>query len=230
MEAGYLYMGFKPSKGEGATAGETLYGPTVATIFSVQGSQHSPVQNFRISGVIFKHVAPSFLGPYAVPSGGDYSLHKGGTVLLNGTEDCIVDHCLFDGNGGNGVFLNDYNRRTLVAANEFKDMGEAVSLNIGCCAFCRPPSTALHFALMPVIAGGSSVWIHILGRWAFGEPTTFLQYHWKLHPQRGTLCFTSTWHHARCDLSELYRFQYVSDFRCYSEMMTLGAGPAILKC
>lgn len=137
-------MGFEPSKGEGVpTTGETLYGPTVATIFSVQGSQHSPVRNFRVSGVIFKHVAPSFLEPYAVPSGGDYSLHKGGTVLLNGTEDCTVDHSLFDGNGGNGVFLNDYNRRALVAANEFRDMGEAVSLHMDFCAFCLPQSTVL---------------------------------------------------------------------------------------
>jgi hypothetical protein len=76
----------------------------------------------------FRHVAPAFLQLYSVPSGGDYSLHKGGTVLFNGTESCTVDHCLFDGAGGNGVFLNDYNRRALVAANEFRDMGEAAVL------------------------------------------------------------------------------------------------------
>lgn len=64
-------------------------------------------------------------------------------MLLNGTEDCTVDHSLFDGNGGNGVFLNDYNRRALVAANEFRDMGEAVSLHMDFCAFCLPQSTVL---------------------------------------------------------------------------------------
>ena len=46
-------------------------------------------------------------------------------VFLNGTENATVDHCLFDALGGNGVFLNDYTRGGLVAANEFRDLGEA---------------------------------------------------------------------------------------------------------
>eukprot|EP01048_Picozoa_sp_COSAG05_P004801 COSAG05_NODE_272_length_12454_cov_1460.218085_6_plen_78_part_00 len=52
-------------------------------------------------------------------------------MLLNGTEGSTVDHCLFDGIGGNGVFVNDYNRRALVAANEFRDLGEAAVLLSG---------------------------------------------------------------------------------------------------
>ena len=54
---------------------------------------------------------------YAVPSAGDYSVHKGGAVLLNGTVGATVDHTLFDGLGGNGVFLNDFNRGALVESS-----------------------------------------------------------------------------------------------------------------
>lgn len=117
-EEGYLYMGTDPNAA--VVPSQPLVGPTVQTIFSVQGTQARPVRNFRISGVIFRHVAPAFLESYSVPSGGDYSVHRGGAVLLNGTEGCVIDHNLFDGCGGNGVVLNDYTRRAQVSANEFR--------------------------------------------------------------------------------------------------------------
>ena len=195
----YLYMGVRP---EGGMPAETLYGPTVATIFSAQGSQHSPVRGFRVSGVVFRHIAPAFLERYAVPSGGDYSLHKGGTVLFNGTEGCTVDHCLFDGAGGNGVFLNDYNRRALVAANEFRDMGEAAVLLSGSTdwvdgrsgnqpRFCNVtgncewlPCCAVHCFVVVVL-------LDTYGLVAVGR-----------HTQCGALRVASTGHHARGGVSE----------------------------
>jgi hypothetical protein len=100
---GFLYLGMPAGSTDIPT--ETLYGPLVKTIFSLQGTQAQPVVGFRVSGVIFRHVAPAYLDAYAVPSGGDYSLQKSGVVLLNHTEGCTVDHCLFDACGGNGVFL-----------------------------------------------------------------------------------------------------------------------------
>ena len=60
----------------------------------------------------------------AVGSGGDYAVFLGGTVHLNGTTNCIVDHNLFDGVGGNAVWLTDYNRHASVSANEMRHIGE----------------------------------------------------------------------------------------------------------
>jgi hypothetical protein len=64
------------------------------------------------------------MSAYTVPSGGDYSVHRGAAIHLNGTEECTVDHNLFDGIGGNGVWLTDYNRHALVSANEMRHIGE----------------------------------------------------------------------------------------------------------
>ena len=61
---------------------------------------------------------------YAVGSGGDYSLYQGGVVHMNGTTNCTIDHNLFDAIGGNGVFLTDFNRHGLIAANEMRHIGE----------------------------------------------------------------------------------------------------------
>ena len=128
---GFLYVGVAPGTSSPGDKYGTLYGPTAQTIFSVQGSQQNPVVGFRASSLIFQHVAPAYLEPYAVPSGGDYTVHKGGAVLLNGTAHATVDHCLFDGLGGNGVFMNDYTRNASVVANEFRDLGEAAVLMSG---------------------------------------------------------------------------------------------------
>ena len=51
-------------------------------------------------------------------------VHRGASVHLNGTSNCTVDHNLFDGIGGNGVWLTDFNRYALVSANEMRHIGE----------------------------------------------------------------------------------------------------------
>lgn len=61
---------------------------------------------------------------YTVPSGGDYSVFRGAAVHLNQTSNCTVDHNLFDGVGGNGVSLTDFNQHTLITANEMRFVGE----------------------------------------------------------------------------------------------------------
>ena len=43
---------------------------------------------------------------------------------LQGTVNVTVDHCLFDGAGGNGVALLDFNRGAHIAANEMRHLGE----------------------------------------------------------------------------------------------------------
>jgi len=44
-----------------------------------------------------------------------------------GTENCTIDHNLFDAVGGNGVFLTDYNRHALITANGKSKFTKALS-------------------------------------------------------------------------------------------------------
>ena len=62
--------------------------------------------------------------PYTVPSGGDYSIHKGAAVHMNGTLACAVQSCSFDQLGGNAVALSDWNRNATIGGNEMKRLGE----------------------------------------------------------------------------------------------------------
>ena len=47
-----------------------------------------------------------------VPSGGDWSVHRGGTIYLTNTRDITISYNLFTQLGSNGVVLIDYNDAT----------------------------------------------------------------------------------------------------------------------
>lgn len=91
-----------------ATAGDPppssgLVAPVMQRLFSVQGTAAAPVENIRLSSLVFRHAAPTFMEEYTVPSGGDYSVSKTAAVVFSGTVNSTVDHSLFDGVGGNAV-------------------------------------------------------------------------------------------------------------------------------
>ena len=108
----------------GGTPPAELVAPVVQQLVVVEGTQAAPVDNVRLTGITFRHAAPTYMADQAVGSGGDYAVFRGGAVHLNGTTNCMVDHNLFDGVGGNGVWLTDYNRHASVAANEMRHIGE----------------------------------------------------------------------------------------------------------
>ena len=109
---------------QGGTPPATLFAPTVSVLFRFEGTQSAPVKNSRVSSLTLRHAAPTYMANYSVGSGGDYSVHRNGAVTMTGTENCTVDHNLFDGVGGNGVWLHAYNRHALVSANEMRNIGE----------------------------------------------------------------------------------------------------------
>jgi len=49
---------------------------------------------------------------------------RGGCIHLEGTEKVTISNSLFDGLGGNGIWLRDYNRGAQIIGNEFRNLGE----------------------------------------------------------------------------------------------------------
>jgi hypothetical protein len=85
----------------------------------------------RLSSLVFRHAAPTFMNEYTVPSGGDYSASKTAAVTLNGTSNVTVDHSLFDGVGGNAVAVIEYNRHAHISGNEMRFLGENGVIMVG---------------------------------------------------------------------------------------------------
>ena len=113
------------------TAPSSIIASQVPCVLSVQGSQQSPVVGVTISGLTFAHTANHFLRSYEAPSGGDYSIHRGGAVFLQGTQDTTVIGNSFEHLGGNALVVSNWNLNATVTLNQFQWLGESAIILIG---------------------------------------------------------------------------------------------------
>ena len=108
--------------------GTTLPSVGVATnlhrLFNIRGTMDDPVYNISFVNLTFTHTEPTYLEPYEVPSGGDYTIHRGGAIFSEGVDGFTVQQCLFDSPGGNGLFMSKYMRNAVVENNIFRFVGD----------------------------------------------------------------------------------------------------------
>ena len=100
-------------------------------IVSAQGSRQSPVVSVTLAGITFTHTPNHFLRRYEAPSGGDYAIHRGGAVVLHGTEQVTIINCTFEHLGGNALVVSDYNVNATVAYSQFQWLGESAIILVG---------------------------------------------------------------------------------------------------
>lgn len=100
-------------------------------LIEFKGSKEKPVRFISFTGFRIAHTETTYLEPYESPSLGDWSIYRGGAVLLDGAEDCAVEQCFFDAIGGNGVFVSNHARRIRVYGNRFTESGESAVCLVG---------------------------------------------------------------------------------------------------
>ena len=83
-------------------------------LIEFQGSQEKPVRFIRLAALTFRHTARTFMDTKEPLLRSDWTIYRGAAVLFNGAEDCAILDSTFDQVGGNGVFVNNYNRRIAV--------------------------------------------------------------------------------------------------------------------
>ena len=96
-----------------------------------QGTEENPVCNISIRGFRIAHTTSTYMKPYDVPSLSDWSIHRGGSVFVEGTRDCSVENCWFDAPGGNAVFVNNHNRGFSVTGCRFTETGDSAICFVG---------------------------------------------------------------------------------------------------
>ncbi len=88
-----------------------------------QGSLEAPVKHITFQGFVLRHAARTFMDTKEQMLRSDWTIYRGGAMMLTGTEDVRVLDCEFDQVGGNAVFVNNYNRRTMVKGCHIHDAG-----------------------------------------------------------------------------------------------------------
>jgi hypothetical protein len=92
-------------------------------LIEFQGSVEAPVRFLTLQGFVVRHAARTFMETKEPMLRSDWAIYRGGAVMLTGTEDVRILDCEFDQVGGNAVFVNQYNRRTLVKGCHIHDAG-----------------------------------------------------------------------------------------------------------
>ncbi|CAF1522510.1 unnamed protein product, partial [Adineta steineri] len=104
----------------------------IPCLISVSGSSiENSVRNVIIRGLIMTETSSTYMKDYMVPSGGDWSVHRGGTIYLTNTKSITITHNLFTQVGSNGIAVIDYNDETQITLNEFVWLGESGIVLVG---------------------------------------------------------------------------------------------------
>ncbi len=88
-----------------------------------KGSSNKPAKHITLKGFTYRHAARTFMDTKEPLLRSDWTIYRGGAVLLTGTENVSILDSEFDQVGGNAVFINNYNRRALVKGCHIHDAG-----------------------------------------------------------------------------------------------------------
>ena len=106
----------------------TFEAVTLKHLIEVRGSQSDSVHNLTFRGLSFRRAGYTFMQTESVPSGGDWRIYRGGAMVCEDAVDCAVRDCVFDGVGGNAIFVKNYNRGVEITGCEFARTGASAVL------------------------------------------------------------------------------------------------------
>ena len=80
--------------------------------------------NVKILNVGFRDVSPTYMSEWSAPSGGDWSLHRGGAVFMENVSNVKISNCTFRRLDGNAIFLSRRTRNVTIEESLFEWLGE----------------------------------------------------------------------------------------------------------
>ena len=88
-----------------------------------RGSADQPVRHITFKGFTYRHAARTFMDTREPLLRSDWTIYRGGAVLLTGTRDIRILDSEFDQVGGNAIFVNHHNRNVLIKGCHIHDAG-----------------------------------------------------------------------------------------------------------
>lgn len=140
-ESGTLY--YIPE--EGLEVSEASFeGVRLDHLVEFQGSEESPVRHVELRGFTFQRTSRTFMKTKEPLLRSDWTIYRGGAVVFQGSEDCTLRNCHLDQVGGNGVFVNLYNRRVLIEGCHIEGAGASGVCFVGDPKSVRNPLFEYH--------------------------------------------------------------------------------------
>jgi hypothetical protein len=122
----YLPAGNSSTSGAGVVEAALL-----PRLVQFRGSAEAPVSHISLVGFNISRAAPTYLESYEDPSGGDWSIHRGAAVFLDGATHVTLERLRFDQVDGNGVFLSNHAANNSVLECDFWRTGDTAVAAVG---------------------------------------------------------------------------------------------------
>ncbi len=92
-------------------------------LIRITGKMDKPVKNISINNISFTQTARSFMLVKEPLLRSDWTIYRGGAILLDGTENVSISNCSFFELGGNAIFLSNYNKNDVIKDNHIYIIG-----------------------------------------------------------------------------------------------------------
>ena len=114
--------------------------PVLKHLIEFRGSEQRPVTHITIQGIELTQTNRTFMEKYEPLLRSDWMVYRGGAVLLEGTEECLLKDCSLYDLGGNAIFFSCYNRNSTVSGSHFTRIGASAVCFVGDPDAVRSPS------------------------------------------------------------------------------------------
>lgn len=105
--------------------------PLLKDLIQIKGSASKPVGHITIKGLDFSQSKTTFMETYEPVARGDWAIHRGGAIFIEGAEHIKIEDANFEYLGGAGVFMSGYNRYNTVSSCRFVHVGESAVAFVG---------------------------------------------------------------------------------------------------
>ena len=112
----------------------TLAMPVLYSVIVVNGSQSASgayASSISFSGFTITQTRVTYLEQFQVPSGGDWSVHRGASLFIQDAENVTVASMRFDQTGGNAMLLSNHVAGSTLADNEIVFSGDSAIVSLG---------------------------------------------------------------------------------------------------
>lgn len=109
-------------------------------IFEIKGYPEKPIRNVTIKGIRFTHTERTFMDHYEPLLRSDWMIYRGGAILMENTENCVVEDSEFNFLGGNAVLFSGYNHASGVTGSHFHNIGASAICFVGDSSAVRSPA------------------------------------------------------------------------------------------
>lgn len=119
---------------------EVFESPQLKHLIEFKGSSANPVRNITLEGLELTETVRTFMEEYEPLLRSDWTIYRGGAVILEGTENCSIKDCDMMNLGGNAIFFSNFNRNSGVSGCHIMNIGASAICFVGDPDAVRSPS------------------------------------------------------------------------------------------